>query len=367
MRERLHRLRVLLEPPRRLRMRRPGVFLVVGTFALGLATLNTGNNLLYLLLGALLGTVALSGWLSEQALRGIRVRRVLPRRVVAGQPAWVEYRVQKEGGRMGGQALLLREMVRPPLAARQEGEPGSPGVPSWEGGWVPAVEPGQSVGVRVAVTAPRRGVYPLHGLVVSTGFPFGLFEKERYLVVQASMVVWPRYDRELRPPRVGGRLARRVRAAAGAAAGAGRGDYRGLREYRPGDDPRDIHWRSTARRREPILREYDRDAADEYWIVLDTVAPDEDSGEAAVETAASLLATGLARGDRVGLAAGHARMPPSAAARGLDRGLDCLAAVRITPRGPPPDAPVHPALCVLVSARPLAGEWGDRYAPEELR
>ena len=63
---------------RRLRYTRGGVLFTVGALTVGFAAVNTGNNLLYLLLGAVLGFIALSGWLSEQALRGLEVRRVVP-------------------------------------------------------------------------------------------------------------------------------------------------------------------------------------------------------------------------------------------------------------------------------------------------
>jgi uncharacterized protein (DUF58 family) len=270
----LLRVRLFLRPPRRLRTRRPGVFLIVGTLVLGLATLNTGNNLLYLLLGALLGTIALSGWLSEQALRGIRVRRVLPRAIRAGGHARIEYVVHNRKPRLPAHGLIIRELGHPPDAL-----PASAAVegrPVFSTAYVPVLEPGGYGRARAQVTAQRRGVFPLHGLTLGTGFPFGLFDKERDVPLAGSLVVWPRAHRPVRQPRVGGRMGAAQRSGAGAAAGSARGDYRGLREYRPGDDPRDLHWRSTARRGEPILRQYDRDATDEYWVVLDIVCPKEE-------------------------------------------------------------------------------------------
>lgn len=342
----LRRLRQRLRPPRRLRLRRPGLFVLVGAVLLGLASLNTGNNLLYLLLGALLGIVALSGWLSEQAIRDVRVRRVLPRAATAGASARMEYLLQR-GGRLPAYGLVVRE--RSP----------QPGVHFGEA-WVPEMGPASSASVRSTVTAPRRGIYPLQGLVLSTAFPFGLFDKERDLDLPGSLVVWPRTDGEVRRPRVGGGGAARRHVGAGAAAGAARGDYRGLREYRPGDDPRDIHWRSSARRGEPILRQYERDATDAYWIVLDSAAADEASGEAAVEAAASLFAAGLWRGDRVGLATSAALLPPGAPGTTLERGLDALAGVRMGgPAAGVPPVPAAPASCVLVTAGAAAGDWGD--------
>jgi uncharacterized protein (DUF58 family) len=346
---------VLLRPPRRLHVLRPVGFLIFGTFALGLATLNTGNNLLYLLLGALLGTIALSGWLSEQALRGVHVQRTLPRSMTAGSAARMEYTLRNTRSRLPSHGLVVRELGR----GRPRGS-----APSFHvaPAFVALIEAGAVARVSVEARAERRGVYPLDTLALETSFPFGLFTKGRDRAAPASLVVWPRTDRPVRPTVLAGAHRGRRRVGSGAAAGAERGDYRGLREYRPGDDTRDIHWRSTARRGEPITREYERDASDEYWIVLDTTAPDEAAGELAVELAASLVVAAAARGDRFGFAAGAVRLPPGSAAGRVEAVLDVLAAVELSADGPGPVPPAAPAACVFVTARSAAAVgWGDVY------
>jgi uncharacterized protein (DUF58 family) len=134
-------------------------------------------------------------------------------------------------------------------------------------------------------------------------------------------------------------------------AGPGRGEYRGLRAYRPGDDPRDIHWRTTARRAELFVREYDREHGDTWWLVLDLTSPADDEGEAAVELAASLAAAATGRAQRFGFAAGTANLPPATlGATQLEAVLDLLAHVEL---GAPDLLLPAPARdCVLVTARP---------------
>lgn len=348
------RVRRALRPPRRLRLLRPGIWVIVGTLALGFATLNTGNNLLYLLTGALLGTIALSGWLSESMLREVSVRRTIPLAVTAGEPVRIEYRITTGSARPSVHALEIREIIGSSHALSA-----SPEVVS---AYLHQLEPGSMGVARAQFCARRRGVYRLDGLTLATSFPFGLFSKERDLECRDSLTVWPRTDRVVRAPAPAGRQARRARIAERAGAGAGRGDYRGLREYRPGDDPRDIHWRSTARRGELITREYEQDAADEYWIVLDHGAPDETSGEAAVETAAALIVGAARRGDRCGLAAAGVRIPPGAAAGTAEAFLDVLASVELSVDAPRPAPPARPAMCLLVTARgPDSQAWGDVY------
>jgi len=340
-------LRRWLKPPRRLRILRPGGFLITGVFGLGFATLNTGNNLLYLLMGALLGIIALSGWLSEQALRRLRIVRRVPRPAVAREHARIEYEVRNDKRRLPSHGVIIRER-----AARLE---------RYSDGYVAALDPGATMRARALLRADRRGVYALEGLTLSTSFPFGLFAKERDIDMPATLIVWPRTDRPVRAPRTGGARGRRAHAGSGATRGAERGEYRGLREYRPGDDPRDVHWRSSARRGDLIVREYDRDASDEYWIVVDTIAPEPEAGERALEVAASLVALAARRGDNFGVAAGSVRIPPGGGISRVDAALDMLAAVQLSTSGPSAAPPVSHVQCVLVTSRSGAGDWGDVY------
>src|SRR3954462_13752822 len=79
-----------LRPPRRLSFTREGRIIVVLSVGVGFAAINTGNNLLYLLLGWLLSFVTASGILSERTLKKLRVDRRPPPRVFAGEPFLME-------------------------------------------------------------------------------------------------------------------------------------------------------------------------------------------------------------------------------------------------------------------------------------
>src|SRR3954447_20727235 len=73
-------------PPRRLTFTREGKYFVGITVGVGFAAINTGNNLLYLLLGMMLSLIVASGILSEVSLRGLEVTRRPPSRLHAGRP-----------------------------------------------------------------------------------------------------------------------------------------------------------------------------------------------------------------------------------------------------------------------------------------
>jgi uncharacterized protein (DUF58 family) len=342
-------IRRWFRPPRRLRFARAGGLFTGGTLVLGLAAVGTGNNLLYLVLGAMLGFITLSGWMSEQMIRRLEVRRRPPRALTAGAHGRIAYEVRNAKRRL-------------PSLAVEVGEAGLPGR-----AWIAALDPGEAATVRAEAGWPRRGVYPLECVTLATSFPFGLFRKERDLELPGEAVVWPRHDRALREPRPGGERIRRAGETYAGAAGA-RGEYRGLRPYRPGDDPRDVHWKTTARAGQPVVREYERDRSSALWICLDLRAPDGDEAEAALEVAASLAAAAERRGDPFALATGDARVPPGSGPAQLERVLDALARARFRADAPRLDPPVPPRECVLVTAAAAAdGRWGDVFTPREAR
>jgi len=335
-------IRRWFRPPRRLKFSRAGWMFTGGTLVLGLAAIATGNNLLYLVLGAMLGFITLSGWLSEQMIRRLEVRRRPVRGLTAGQPGRITYDL-KNGKR------------RLPSLAVEIGEAGREGR-----AWVAALEPGEGATARADAVFPARGVVPLEIVTLATSFPFGLFRKERDLEIAGEAIVWPRHDRPLREPRLAGERIRRAGESFAGAAGA-RGEYRGLRPFRPGDDPRDVHWRTTARAGQPVIREYERDRSNALWICLELRAEPGDDAETAVELAASLAWAASRRGDPFALATGDARVAPGTGAAQLERVLDALARARVRVDAPRVDPPVPARECVLVTAGAADGRWGDVY------
>lgn len=335
------RIRRFLRPPRRLRFSRSGWFFSAGSVVLGVAAIGTGNNLLFLMLGGMLGFITLSGWLSEQMLRRLEVRRRVAR-ATAGEPARITYDVRNGNRRL-------------PAFSVEAGEERSAAR-----GWIPVIDPGQTGTGRADTVWAARGVYPLETLTLSTSFPFGLFVKERDVDVPGEAVVWPRADRALRAPRPAGERVRRTGEAFAGQAGA-RGEYRGLRPYRSGDDPRDVHWKSTARVGHPVIREYERDRSRALWLCLDLRAADGERAEEAVEIAASLAAAAVRRGDAFGLATQDARVRPGAGGAQLERVLDALARARFRLDAPRLEPPVPAGECVLVAAGAPGGGWGDVF------
>lgn len=316
----------------------------VGSLAVGFAAMNTGNNLLYLLLGAMLGLIVVSSWMSEQAIVGLELRRHVARGVTVGHDVRIAYDATNRKPRFPTIALELREvgLSEPAFFAR-----------------IGAGETRTATSVHRFV---RRGIYPLGTLTVSTSFPFGLFFKERDVELPGELIIWPRHDLPV-PAGSPGAGRARVRGQALAGQPGARGDYRGLRPYRPGDDPKDIHWRTSARLQTPVVREYERDASEIFWICLDLAGTrGAEDAEGLVEVAASLAARAEVEGKRFALVAGQRVVPPGSGPGQLEAVLDALARVDFDPEAPPPAPPVHPSRCLLVSLGGRgASEYGDAY------
>lgn len=341
----LHGLWRRLRAWRRIRFTPTGLVFTLGTFVVGFPAMNTGNNLLYLLMGSMLGLIAVSGWLSERTIRALEIHRKVPKGVTVGRPVRIEYRVENHKERLGSFAVDLAEQGLPGRA------------------FLPTLAAGGSTTVRSLNHFRQRGVYPLDTVTVSTSFPFGFFRKERDLELADELVIWPRTDRSVRAPEPAGGKARQSGELPAGDRGS-RGEYRGLREYRPGDDPRDIHWRTTARLAEPVIREYERDSSDTLRICLDLRAEPGPRAEAAVEVAASLAAQASRGGTRFGLTTPDVHLEPASGPGQLEWVLDALARVDFDPRSAPVRPRVHPSQCVLVSARgDRGGGFGDVYTP----
>ncbi len=177
--------------------------------------------------------------------------------------------------------------------------------PSDEG--LSMVGPSTSLEVEWKVVASRRGPLPAPDRpgLLTTGFPFGLFEARRTLAVPEPALVWPRtFPLGPLPDLIGaaeedGMTHRDV-------PGDG-GDLLGVRPYRRGDSLRRIHWAQTARYDRLMICERQRCAAIRVQIVIDTLRDhhggDGPSGsrEWAFRIAGSLVEALLAQGAEVEL------------------------------------------------------------------
>jgi uncharacterized protein (DUF58 family) len=240
---------------------------------------------------------------------GLDVQRtVSPDRVVAGTAALGRLAVRNTGRIAAVRFEVLESVDGRPLT-----------VP------VPGLSPGESRAVEYGIPAPRRGRVLLGPLALRRTDPLGLARRAVPLAGRALLWVHPRTHRTAPLP-VGVTLDFEGRLTD--AAPRGSTAFATLREYAPGDDPRHIHWRSTARLGTLLVREHVDTTEPAVAIVLDTRASVLDGAafEVAVEVCASVAAAARRVGHGVALAALGEDRAAVAADGGYDL-MDRLAAV----------------------------------------
>lgn len=238
------------------------------------------------------------------------VSRALPRFGTAGEP--LPYRVLvKNTGRASLRGLEAQERLADPapsyaefLAARVP--PGAgvvetfSGWARWralvrrrtaggaEGGALPDLPPGGSAECAARLLPARRGVIRLEALAVSAADPLGLARRAAEIASPASVVVLPRRYPVSNLNLPGGRKYQQGGVALASSVGESM-EFSTLRDYRPGDPPRRIHWRSYARTGRLIVKENHDEYFVRHALALDTFVPP--GGEAAFEEAVSVAAS----------------------------------------------------------------------------
>jgi uncharacterized protein (DUF58 family) len=230
----------------------------------GFAALNTGNNLLYLVLSLMLAFLALSGFLSELALRGVRVERRIPRDVFARADNRVEVVLRNTQRRGTAYALVVEDRLAPAAGARGRAARVGPTAGSC---FVLRIEPGGTERRAYPLVPERRGPLHFDGFRISTRFPFALFVKSLEIDLPASALVYPAIEPIGAPPRPG---AWRDRGETSTGRGRDGAQVSTLREFVPGDSPRRIHWRSSLRRGGLLVGEIDDESDAEVEVLLRT-------------------------------------------------------------------------------------------------
>jgi uncharacterized protein (DUF58 family) len=228
--------------------------------------------------------------------------------------------------------------------------------------------PGQTVRLRRDVTLPKRGPYVCRPLRAVSSFPFGLVRQEVAFGGEERITVLPRLGsihigrlrrwlmQSARPDERARRTRRRLALEA---------EFHGLRQFRPGDSPRWIHWRTTARTGELVVREFDQGSHHDLLLLVEPFSPAAGSNdvEAVIALAATICwAWSRESGDRVVLAVVGADPVAAVGGDGLDAVvplLETLAGIEASATADLAglerrlrDVPLPGGAALLVSSRP---------------
>ena len=282
-----------------------GLFLIGAAILAAVFGVDTNQSLAYKVFTSLAALLAVAGVASRFTRARFEVRRELPRAVVAGEEFEYRVRLRNLGDRGIEGAALIEDTgdPRPGLEAfRAQAR-----MPTYVAWWrivernriaqirppiVPALGAGDEAQLRVTGRTYQRGRLHFAGCTVALSDPLGLVRRSFDIAAEGQLLVLPR---RYKLPHFTLPGARRYQHG-GVALASSVGDSEeslGLRDYRPGDPIQRIHWKSFAKRGEPVVREYQDEFFERHALILDTfcASAGERAFEEAVAVAASLAQT----------------------------------------------------------------------------
>lgn len=281
---------------------------------IGVAALNTGNNLLFIIVAAMLAAIIVSGIASAMVLRGLRLEVILPTHVFAKQSVMARVHVRN--------ALPIGSFSVSLVSARNKDRkkfywergiftfpPNKPKHQQWlrlpdlklrsrsmtpsedsifRGSiYYPFIAGKETVHADAELSFPKRGRYVQNGFGFSTRFPFSFLVKTRRVEVTQELIVYPPVEQTDEfldvLPMIRGEHEAFVR-------GRGYDLYR-IREHQPGDPARHVDWKATAKSGALKVREFTREDERKLRVVFDNPPPGlvtDEEYEKAVALAASL-------------------------------------------------------------------------------
>jgi uncharacterized protein (DUF58 family) len=284
----------------------------------GAAAIASANNLLFLILAAMLATAMISSVVSRLCLAGLELELVLPEHIAARQPVSARFKLRnlkwfpsfalhlssREEPRVLHQTVIFSS-----LPARATAHADAP------------------------ANFPRRGLHRESLFILATRFPFGLVERRAFISIRSDVVIYPALEpdpsTELLLADLRGDLEREQR-------GMGSDFYR-LRPYELYENARYVDWRSSARTGDLQVREFASEERSIVYVYLDLRADPGPAFENAVERCAYLIWSLSEESVRIHFRTQHADLlfPDQA---DLYRILRELALAQPDPHAPPPSS-----------------------------
>jgi len=293
-----------------------GIVYVAMVLLIGIAALNTGNNLLYIVVAAMLAAILVSGIASAVVLRNLELEVRLPEHVFAGRPLLGRVALRNRGRWLPSFSVNVVAVEKDNsgkhwqwVPAKFAVPPGRPPERQWlqfrdyklqrvsntavlppifEGAtYFPYISAGTELTADIELCFERRGFYQQKSFGLATRFPFAFLTKTRRVPLAREIIVYPRVEAADEffevLPMITGEFETFVR---------GRGDDLYLiREYMPEDSARHVDWKATAKSGSLKVREFSREDERKLRIVFDNPGENmvsDDAYENAVMLAASL-------------------------------------------------------------------------------
>jgi uncharacterized protein (DUF58 family) len=243
----------------RYKFTRGGMLFILAIVLVSVSAIASANNLLFLIMAAMMATLLVSGFVSRLCLAGLELDFLVPEHIPAGRsvPGKLYVRNQK--------------WLMPSFSIRVEGirHPNSPTLKS--GIYFPLIAGRATLEETVEVRFPKRGAYRQNSFAFLTSFPFGFLEKSARVTLRREMIVYPSID-----PRPG------FDDLLAGIAGEMETHYRGLgldfyriRPYEVLESARHLDWKASAHTGSLQVREFAREQERTVEMFLDRDIPPE--------------------------------------------------------------------------------------------
>jgi len=251
-------------PPVSTRFTRDGMQVLFMAIFVLLGAIIRDVNLLIILAGTLLATLLIQWRICAKTLVGLTTYRRLPRSMHARKGFEIDLVITNPKKWLGAWLILAHDRLKY-VSHDSSAQPISQAI----GLLYASIAPNTTRIQRYRCVMERCGQYQFLGTELTTRFPFGLLRGILTYQGGDNFIVQPAIGRLL-PPwtvlfglRTSGVKQRQARSL------SDEGDFFGLRAYRPGDSPRWIHWRSSARRNELVVKQFQQADSRELVVLLD--------------------------------------------------------------------------------------------------
>jgi uncharacterized protein (DUF58 family) len=297
--------------PFSIRITPEGTLYLLFILLLSFAALNSGNNLLFIILAVLLSAIAISGIVSKNSLKQVSLSLQMPENVFVNEKVFIKvsmtnlkrifpsFSIRVEDPDLSRKHVPL-SLLRKLLSRRknQTSDADADRAIFRKAAYFPILQAGETRSELMVQSFPHRGLYQLQGFWISTQFPFGFFRRGERISAKGEVLVYPLIQ-EISSffhllPFLPGQLE-------GSHVGPGENLF-SIRKYQEAESARIIDWKATAKTGELMAREFARDEESKFCLILDTQMPAradreyEEPFEKAVSLAASIAAHFLEEG-----------------------------------------------------------------------
>ncbi len=301
---------------RTLQVTREGGGFIFLLFGVGIGAINTGNNLLYLVLAMCCSFIVVSGVLSEQTLKGISIEVSLPKTVYPDDSYPLHLKISNSKKTIPSYSLYVEFPLDPMGRYRIE-----------QTAYMYQISPQSSVDKSLMFVGVKRGPAHLDTVHLKTSFPFGFFVKTKRLPITAETLIFPVIKNVALPPPT------EYSEEGEGTIGLAGDDLYSIREYQPGDPMASVHWKSSAKTGTLRVKEFSKGGLHSYTLFLNIVDPQTnimvkpETLENRVTETASLAYHLIRRGDEVCLKTPEMQTPSGNSETHLEHILKYLAAV----------------------------------------